>query len=121
VNALGGSAPLPVARVATSALVALAMLLVLWETALAPLRPGSAWLALKAVPLALVLPGVLRGAKRARQWTALLLPFYVAEGCVRAVTESGRHAWVAALAAALALLAFVALLMWFRSERSVPR
>jgi len=40
---------------------------------------------------------------------------------VRAVTESGRHAWVAALAAALALLAFVALLMWFRSERSVTR
>jgi len=115
------SAPLPVARVATSALVALVMLLVLWETALAPLRPGSAWLALKAVPLALVLPGVLRGARRARQWTALLLPFYVGEGCVRAVTESGRHAWVAALAAALALLAFVALLLWFRTERTLAR
>jgi len=108
-------------RIAFAALLALTLWLVLWEAALAPLRPGSAWLALKAVPLALVLPGVLRGARRARQWTALLLPFYVGEGCVRAVTESGRHAWVAALAAALALLAFVALLLWFRTERTLAR
>jgi len=85
------------------------------------LRPGSGWLALKALPLASLLPGVLRGARRARQWTALLLPFYIAEGSARAITESGRHAWVAAMAAAVALLAFVALLLWFRGERPAAR
>jgi uncharacterized membrane protein len=111
--------PPAAARVATSALVALVILLVLWETALAPLRPGSAWLALKALPLALLLPGVLRGARRARQWAALLLPFYVAEGCVRAASESGRHAWVAGMAAAVALVAFLAVLGWFRGERAM--
>jgi uncharacterized membrane protein len=105
------------ARVTVPALVGLVLLLVLWETALAPLRPGSAWLALKAVPLAFLLPGVMRGARRARQWLALLLPFYAAEGCVRATTEGGRHALVAALAAALAITTFIALLAWFRSER----
>ena len=102
----------------TSALLALVILLVLWETALAPLRPGSGWLALKALPLALLLPGVLRGIRRSRQWLALLLPFYAAEGCVRAVTEHGRHALVAALAAAIAIVTFVALLAWFRAERA---
>ena len=34
---------------------------------LAPLRPGGSWLALKALPLALLLPGVARGALRPRQ------------------------------------------------------
>ena len=101
----------------TAALLALVILLVLWETALAPLRPGSAWLAVKALPLALLLPGVMQGARRARQWTALLLPFYAAEGCVRAASEHGRHALVAGLAAVLALVTFVALLAWFRMER----
>jgi uncharacterized membrane protein len=105
------------ARVAIAALFALILLIVLWETVLAPLRPGSGWLALKALPLALVTPGVARGGKRARQWLSLLLPLYCAEATVRALTEHGRHAMVAALAAVLAAVAFVALLAWFRAER----
>jgi uncharacterized membrane protein len=109
------------ARVTVSALLALILLLVLWETALAPLRPGSGWWAVKAVPLALVLPGVMRGRRRARQWLALLLPFYVAEGCARALTGHGRDAVVAAVAAVVALAAFVGVLAWFRSERAVRR
>ena len=109
---------MPSARVTTAALLALVILLVLWETALAPLRPGSAWLAGKALPLALLLPGVMHGSRRARQWLALLLPFYAAEGCVRAATEHGRHALVAALAASIAIVTFIALLTWFRAERA---
>jgi uncharacterized membrane protein len=105
------------ARVTTAALVALILLILLWETVLAPLRPGSAWLALKALPLVVFTPGVARGARRARQWLSLLLPWYCAEASVRAVTEHGRHALVAALAAVLAATAFVALLAWFRAER----
>jgi uncharacterized membrane protein len=105
------------ARSTIAGLVALLVLVVLWETVLAPLRPGSAWLALKALPLALVLPGVASGARRARQWLALLLPFYAAEACVRAVTEHGRHARVAGLAALLAMATFVSLLAWFRAQR----
>jgi uncharacterized membrane protein len=113
--------PALAARITVTALLALVLLLVLWETTLAPLRPGSGWWALKAVPLVLVLPGVARGGRRARQWLALLLPFYVAEGCARAHSGHGRHALIAGVAAALALAAFAGVLAWFRSERPAHR
>ena len=101
---------------ATSGLVALTLLALLWETVLAPLRPGSTWLALKALPLALLVPGVARGQRRARQVATLLLPWYVAEGLVRAFSEAGRHALVAAASATLAAATFAALLAWLRNE-----
>ena len=104
-------------RAAVAGLLALAALEILWETVLAPLRPGAGWLALKALPLVVLLPGVMRGERRPRQWLALLLPFYAAEGIVRAWSESGRHAVVAAAAALLAVATFVALLAWFRREK----
>ena len=83
---------------------------------LAPLTPRGSWLALKAAPLALLAPGVLRGDRRARQWLALLLPFYIAEALARALVEPGRHALVAATTCAIATVTFVALLRWFRAE-----
>ena len=104
-------------RIAFAAVLALALWTVLWEALVAPLRPGSAWLALKAVPIALLLPGLARGARRSRQWLTLILPWYVAEGVVRAITGQGRSAWCAALATALAALAFGALLAGFRAEK----
>ncbi|MDE2002520.1 MAG: DUF2069 domain-containing protein [Betaproteobacteria bacterium] len=105
------------ARVAVAATFALALLELLWELALAPLAPHGSWLALKALPLAVLLPGLARGARRPRQWLSLLLPFYAAEGLVRAIAERGRHATVAATACAIAVTAFVALLRWFGAER----
>ena len=105
------------ARVATAATLALALLEVLWESILAPLGAHPSWLVLKALPLAALLPGTMRGARRPRQWLALLLPFYAAEGLTRAAAEHGRHALVAATACIVATIAFVSLLGWFRSER----
>lgn len=99
-----------------AALLALTLLEVLWEAVLAPI-PGARWLALKALPLAILVPGVARGARKPRQWLALVVPFYFAEALVRALTESGRHAVVAALAATLAAITFFALLAWFRAEK----
>lgn len=104
-------------RLATAAVATLVLLQLLWECWLAPMRPGGSWLALKAVPLALVWPGLARGDARARQLTALLLLLYFTEGLVRAVSESGRHAVVAATAALLAVLAFGALFLAHRQER----
>jgi uncharacterized membrane protein len=111
---LSGTAWAP--RLALASTFALALLEVLWEMALAPLAPGGSWLALKAVPLATMLPGAARGHRRPRQWLALLLPFYAAEAFVRAFTGDGRLALVAGTACALAIAAFVALLTWFQSE-----
>jgi uncharacterized membrane protein len=109
------------ARFTGLGLVALVLLCLLWEMLLAPLRPGGSWLALKALPLALLLPSALRGTRRALQWLSLLLPFYVAEGVVRGITESGRHALVAWVAAAVAVATFVALLAWLRAARRDAR
>ena len=104
------------ARVTIAAVLALALLELLWELLLAPL-PGARWLALKALPLAVLLPGVARGAVRPRQWLVLLLPWYLAEALVRALTEGGRHALVAATAASLAAVAFGAAMAWFAAEK----
>jgi uncharacterized membrane protein len=102
-------------RLVVSLAAALILLEVLWELWLAPVAPGGSWLALKAIPLAVLWPGLARGEARARQWASLLLPFYFAEGVVRAMTESGRHAAVAWAATALAAAAFGALLASFRT------
>ena len=109
--------PSGIARLAVAATLALALLELLWETILAPLGGHPSWLALKALPLALLLPGMVRGAKRPRQWLALLLPFYVAEALGRAAAEHGRQAFVAATACIVAAIAFAALLGWLRGER----
>jgi uncharacterized membrane protein len=113
------SKPFGFARGTVAGLVALVAIEILWETLLAPARPGGGWLALKALPLALLLPGTMRGARKPRQWLVLLLPFYAAEGIVRAWSESGRGAIVATLVALLAVATFVCALAWFRSERRV--
>jgi uncharacterized membrane protein len=105
-------------RFALAGLVALAVVSLLWEWLLAPLRPGGSWLILKALPLLVLLPAALRGTRRALQWLSLLLPFYLAEGIVRGFSESGRHAFVAWVAAAIAAATFVALLAWVRETRS---
>ena len=103
-----------------AAVAALLLLELLWELWLAPLRPGGSWLALKALPLMLLWPGLARGARKPRQWLTLLLPLYVAEAIVRALSESGRHAPVAWMAAALAAVAFATLLASFRATRTPP-
>jgi len=111
------AAPPKAARLASLGLIALTLVCLLWELLLAPLRPGGSWLALKALPLALLVPPALRGTRRALQWLSLLLPFYLAEGVVRGFTESGRHALVAWVAAVIAAGTFVAVLAWVRSTR----
>ena len=107
-------------RLTVASLAALGLLEFLWSVLLAPL-PNARWLAIKALPLALLFPVVAQGKRKARQWLALVTPLYFAEALVRAMTESGRYAIVAALAASIALVTFIAVLAWFRSERQSLR
>jgi len=113
--------PAATLRAAVAAVAALTLLEALWELWLAPLRPGGSWLALKALPLALLWPGLARGATRPRQWLSLLLPLYFAEATVRALTEGGRHRIVAIAAVVLAGVAFGAILATFRGARESRR
>jgi uncharacterized membrane protein len=95
-------------RRATAALaLTLGLFCILWEVWLAPIRPSGSWLALKALPLLLVVPGVARGDVRATQWLLLLLPAYLSEGLVRSFSEAGRYAACAYLETALTLAALV--------------
>ena len=89
-------------------MLALIALGLAWELWLAPLRPGGSWWALKVLPLALPLAGLLKRRMYTYRWVSLLVWLYFAEGVVRATSERGTSAWLASLQVALCLLLFAA-------------
>ncbi|MEK6348025.1 MAG: DUF2069 domain-containing protein [Burkholderia sp.] len=100
------------ALAAAGCLAALIGLSVAWEVWLAPLRPGGSALLLKAVPLALMLPGVWRRRIYTLQWASMLILLYLAEGVVRGMTDRGLSARLGWLEGVLALGFFVAALAY---------
>ena len=97
-------------RIAWLALIALC---ILWETWIAPIRPGGSWLALKALPLALALRGLLRADAYTMQWALMLSLAYVLEGVVRTFDPAPVNL-LAAIEIGLALLFFVAAIVYLR-------
>jgi uncharacterized membrane protein len=106
---------------AVVALLALLALCLAWELWLAPLRPGGSWLALKALPLALPLGGILAGRRSAYQWSSMLVLAYVAEGVARAWSERGASQLLAAAEVALAALYFATAVDYARATRPGAR
>jgi uncharacterized membrane protein len=106
------------ALAAAACLIALTLLCVAWELALAPVKPGGSWLVLKAAPLLVPLFGVLHGRRYTFQWTTLLIWAYFAEGVVRAWSDTGMAARLAAIEIALSLGYFVAAVSFVRSTRA---
>ena len=92
--------------VAVGALLALIALGLAWELWLAPLRPGGSWWALKVLPLALPLTGLLKRRMYTYRWVSLLVWLYFTEGVVRAASERGTSAVLAAVQVVLCLLLF---------------
>ena len=97
--------------------LALIVLSLAWERWLAPLRPGGSWLMLKALPLLLPLPGLLRGKRYAYQWSSLLILLYVCEGLVRATTDKGLSQSLGWLETILSILYFVSVLAFCYATR----
>jgi len=93
-------------------LAALVLLGLLWELWLAP--TGSRSLALKVLPLVLPLTGVLGLRVRSYRVLSLLVWVYVAEGAMRAVSDRGLSAQLAALEVALCLALFAACVLHIR-------
>lgn len=93
---------------AVGSLLALIVLGLAWELWLAPLRPGGSWLALKVLPLTLPLAGLLKRRMYTYRWVSLLVWLYFTEGIVRATSDRGLSAALAALEVVLCLLLFVA-------------
>jgi uncharacterized membrane protein len=89
-----------------------------WELWLAPLRPGGSLIALKALPLALALPGIFAGRRYTYQWASMLILAYFAEGVTRAWSELGFSRTLAWLEMILALAFFAAAVSFARRTRA---
>lgn len=102
---------------ATVALLALILLCLAWELWLAPLRPGGSWLALKALPLALPLGGIISGKRYTYQWSSMLVLVYLAEGATRAWSERGTPQALAFTEIVLSAVFFAAAVAYARLSR----
>lgn len=85
-------------------LLALIALGLAWELWLAP--TGSGTLAVKVLPLVLVLPGLLRHRMYTYRWLSLLLWLYVTEGLVRVYAADPMTTWLAATQVLLSVALF---------------
>jgi uncharacterized membrane protein len=104
-------------RIAFGLALALAVLGAAWETMLAPLRPGGSMLVLKVLPLVLALPLLRHGHVRTFQWWSMLILFYLCEGVVRGMSDSGLSATLGWIEAAIAAAAFAAFIAYIRGAR----
>jgi uncharacterized membrane protein len=103
---------------ACATLVALIALCLAWELWLAPLRPGGSLIALKALPLALPLGGILGGRRYTYQWSSMLILAYFAEGVTRAWSETGVSQTLSLLEIALSAAFFAAAVSYARMTRA---
>jgi uncharacterized membrane protein len=96
-------------RLAVGSLLGLIMLGLLWELWLAPLHPGGSWLALKVLPLAWPLAGLLKNRMYTYRWVSLMIWLYFTEGVVRAASDRSRtSAVLAGIEVLLCVVLFVA-------------
>lgn len=93
---------------ATGGLLGLIALCLAWELALAPLRPGGSWLALKALPLCIPLAGILKNRMYTYRWVSLVIWLYFIEGVVRGWSDKPPSQWLAWTEVALCLVLFTA-------------
>lgn len=106
---------------AVGSLMGLIMLSLAWELWLAPLRPGGSWLALKALPLALPLAGLLKHRMYTYRWVSLVVWLYFTEGVVRTWSDKAPSNWLALLEVALCLLLFTACALHVRLRQRAAK
>ena len=107
-----------VRALAVACLLGLIVLGLAWELWLAPL--GNRTLALKVLPLALGLAGVLKFRMVTYRWLSLLVWLYFTEGVVRATSERGIVVGLASAEILLCLLLFAACVMHVRHRLRKP-
>ena len=106
---------------AVGSLMGLIVLCAAWELWLAPLRPGGSWLALKALPLAIPLAGLLKHRMYTYRWVSLMVWLYFTEGVVRAWSDPAPSRWLALLEVALCLLLFTACALHVRLRQRAAK
>ena len=94
---------------AVGSLVGLIALGLAWELWLAPLRPGGSLMALKVLPLAIPLAGLLKNRMYTYRWVSLMVWLYFTEGVVRAWSDTdGTSRALAGIEVLLCLVLFAA-------------
>lgn len=103
---------------ALACLYSLLLLCLAWELWLAPLRPGGSWLALKALPLLWIAPGITRSRIYSYRASTMLILAYFIEGVVRAWSDGGLSASLALGEIVLSVVFFGAAIAWIRTSRT---
>ena len=106
---------------ATGSLVALIVVCLAWELALAPVRPGGSWLALKALPLCIPLAGLLKNRMYTYRWVSLVVWLYFTEGVVRGWSDKGTSQVWALVEVTLCLALFTACTLHVRLRQRNAR
>ena len=91
---------------AVGSLLGLIVLGLAWELVLAP--TGNRTLALKVLPLAVPLVGLLKNRMYTYRWVSLMIWLYFTEGVIRAAGDRGISAWLAGAEVLLCVVLFVA-------------
>lgn len=102
---------------ASISLIALVFICLLWESVLAPLKPGGSLLILKAAPLLLPLFGVLKGRRYTYQWASMFILLYFTEGAVRAWSDTGISRYLAIFEVVLSLIFFFCAIFYAKLTR----
>lgn len=97
---------------AVASLLGLIVLGLAWELWLAP--TGNRTLALKVLPLALPLAGLLKQRMYTYRWVSLMVWIYFTEGVVRATSDRGIAVPLAMIEVVLCTVLFVACAMHVR-------
>ncbi|MDN3575775.1 DUF2069 domain-containing protein [Chitinimonas viridis] len=101
-------------------MLALFILCIVWEAWLAPLRPGSL-LWIKALPLLLPLPGVLRGKRYTYQWLSMYVLAWFIEGVMRSWGDRGTMQYLALVETFLSVWVFCCTVVYARLTRPTPQ
>jgi uncharacterized membrane protein len=115
----GIAVPAPWPRVAMVFSILLVVFGLAWELVFDPLRPGGSWLALKVIPLALIIPGLARGRMQSFRVGSLLIWLYVGEALVRVMGLSASEQSLAAISLVLSALLAFAILVGARKQMRV--
>ena len=91
---------------AVGSLLGLIVLGLAWELVLAP--TGNRTLALKVLPLAVPLVGLLKNRMYTYRWVSLMIWLYFTEGVIRAAGDRGISAWLAGGEVLLCVVLFAA-------------
>jgi len=103
---------------AVASLLGLIVLGLAWELWLAPTGRGT--LALKVLPLAIPLAGLLKNRLYTYRWVSLVIWLYFIEGVVRAAGDGGLSARLALAEIGLCLLLFAACTVHVRWRLAHP-